>query len=108
MTNSRAKGAAGEREFANWLKDRGYEARRGQQFSGSPDSPDVVCPSLSAFNLEVKRVERFRLYPSLEQSEADSGPDQTPVVVHRMNRKDWVVVMKADDFLKLVEDRLPF
>ena len=31
--NSRAKGAKGERELANKLKEYGYECRRGQQFS---------------------------------------------------------------------------
>ena len=45
--NSRAKGAKGERELANKLKDYGYNTRRGQQFSG----------------LEGEDVVRLRLYP---------------------------------------------
>ena len=96
--NSRAKGATGERELANYLKDAGFQARRGQQFSGSSDSPDVVCPSLDSFHIECKRVEAGSLYVWLQQSVRDAG-DKTPLVIHRRNKKDWVVIMKLDDFL---------
>ena len=44
--NSRAKGARGERLWRDELRAQGFTARRGQQFSGSPDSPDVVCEEL--------------------------------------------------------------
>ena len=40
--HSKQKGARGEREFAEFLRDRGIEAGRGQQFSGGESSPDVV------------------------------------------------------------------
>lgn len=103
--NSRQKGARGEREFAQYLRDRGYEARRGQQFSGSPDSPDVVCHDLP-FHLEVKRVERFNAYSAMEQAATDCGPEQTPMVVHKRNRKEWLVVLRADDFFDLIQDRV--
>lgn len=44
--NIRAKGARGERQWRDELRSNGYEARRGQQFCGSPESPDVVCEAL--------------------------------------------------------------
>jgi len=34
--NSRNKGEVGESEFAGLLREHGYDARIGQQFSGSP------------------------------------------------------------------------
>lgn len=40
--NSRRKGALGELEFSAFLRGRGIEARRGQQFAGGQDSHDVV------------------------------------------------------------------
>lgn len=40
--NSRNKGAAGERELAGKLRDYGYDARRGQQYSGANGDADVV------------------------------------------------------------------
>lgn len=51
--NSRAKGARGEREAAKFLRGLGFEARRGQQFSGSKDSPDVVT-NLAGVHIENK------------------------------------------------------
>jgi hypothetical protein len=42
--NSSQKGKRGERAWRDELIAHGYSARRGQQFSGTPDSPDVVCP----------------------------------------------------------------
>ena len=42
MTNSRRKGKEGELEVARILRDHGYDSRRGVQYSGSPDSPDVT------------------------------------------------------------------
>jgi len=83
MTNSRAKGCRGERELAAYLTDRGHPARRGQQYSGSPDSPDVVCPSLDHLHFEAKRVERLRLHESFEQAVSDAGPGKTPIVIRR-------------------------
>jgi Holliday junction resolvase len=41
MINSKRKGAAGEREWALTLRQHGWDARRGQQFSGI-EGEDVV------------------------------------------------------------------
>ena len=55
--NSRNKGAAGERELAEVLRANGFnDARRGVQFKGGPDSPDVVGFHPD-WHPEVKRVE---------------------------------------------------
>lgn len=101
MTNSNQKGKAGEREFANFLKSHGIQARRGQQFSGGGDSPDVVH-SLPDIHFEVKRVEKFALWDAIAQAETDRPDTSTPVVAHRKNRKEWVVVLYAEDFLELI------
>lgn len=99
--NSRNKGAAGEREWANWLCAEGYKARRGQQYSGNPDAPDVVCDL--PFHFEVKRVERLNLLQAMIQATADCGP-KMPVVAHRLNRGEWQVTMLASDWIKLVRE----
>ena len=103
MTNSRAKGAEGEREWASFLRDHGLMARRGQQFSGGSDSPDVLCPDLPEIHFEVKRVEALSLYKAMEQSIQDSG-SRMPVVAHRRNRKDWVVIMRGEDWVRWAMD----
>ena len=104
MTNSRRKGAVGEREIAKYLREHGFtEARRGQQFKGGADSPDVV--GLTGFHIEVKRVERLDLNAAMEQSIRDSAPDEKPIVVHRRNNDYWKVTMRLDDFMEVIHGR---
>lgn len=97
----RNKGARGERELAAWLRERGYNARRGQQFSGSPESPDVVCPDVP-FHFECKRTERLSLYPAMAQAIGDAGY-KIPVVAHRRNHGEWLAVLRLDDLLKILK-----
>ena len=96
---SKNKGKRGELELSHWLTKRGHPARRGQQFQGSPDSPDVICESLP-IHIECKRTEALRIYDALEQAQEDS--DLPGVVFHRRNSRDWLVVLDADDFLGLL------
>jgi len=98
---SKEKGKRGERELAKELSELlGVDARRGQQFAGSPESPDVV--GIPGIHVECKRTEKFSLYDSLEQAIDDAG-DDIPVVMHRRNRKDWVIVARLDDLPELCE-----
>src|SRR5437899_3884036 len=76
--NSREKGKRGERQWRDELRAQGYAARRGQQFSGSPDSPDVVCDELGWIHFEVKAVEKLNIYDAMEQAERDCGKGSTP------------------------------
>lgn len=101
MTNSRAKGARGERELANILKERGYDARRGQQYSGISGDADVV--GLDGIHIEAKRVERLNLYDAMEQSVRDAREGEVPTVFHRKDRKEWLVTMRLEDWLQLYE-----
>jgi Holliday junction resolvase len=96
--NSKQKGNRGEREVARILTKSGFKARRGQQFSGSPDSPDVLCESLP-IHFEVKTAERLNLYAAFEQAVSDRGAAQVPVVVHKRKRKRWMVTLEFEDFL---------
>lgn len=98
---SREKGKVGEREVANILKERGYDAKRGVQYHGGPDSPDVV--GLPGVHLEVKRTEKCHPYDYLKQATEDSGEGEIPLVVHRQSRKPWIVMMLFEDFLDLYE-----
>jgi Holliday junction resolvase len=102
MVNSCRKGKKGELEFVHFLKEHDINARRGQQFKGTPDSPDIIS-DFDKIHFEVKRVEQLRLYQSLEQAEEDARKDQTPVVVHRRNNKKWIAIMDAEEFVELVK-----
>ena len=99
--NSRQKGAAGEREIANILKDYGYDTRRGQQFSGLQGDADVV--GLPHCHLEIKRVEKLNLDKAMEQSKRDAREDEMPIVMHRKNRAEWLVTMPFTLWMELYQ-----
>lgn len=101
--NSREKGKRGEREAAAFLSSHGFTARRGQQFSGSPDSPDVVCPQLADVHFEVKYTQRTELELWLRQAATDAA-GKLPVVLHRKTRGPWIAVLRAEDLLTLLRN----
>lgn len=102
MGNSRRKGAEGERELANLLTDLGHPCRRGQQYHGGPDSPDVV--GLDGIHVECKRVQQLNVERAMAQSRGDAeGTGDLPVVMHRRDREAWKVTMDLSDWLLLYE-----
>lgn len=97
--NSRQKGKRGELEAAKVLKGYGYDARRGQQFSGANGDADVV--GLPGIHLEVKRVEKLNISEAMQQSIRDAREGELPVVMHRKNRETWLVTMPLRVFMVL-------
>jgi Holliday junction resolvase len=110
--NSREKGKRGERQWRDELRAQGFQARRGQQFSGSPDSPDVVCDQLRWVHFEVKAVERLNIEDAMEQARTDCRTEnaecrtgrtgKVPVVAHRRRFRPWLVTMEAETFFRLL------
>ena len=101
--NSRNKGKRGELEAAKFLTAEGFPARRGQQFSGGTDSPDIVCPSLPAIHFEIKRCEKGNPYDWVAQAKRDGGY-KTPVVLHRRNDCEWLAILPAEEFLRIIRE----
>ena len=104
--NSKQKGNRGERELAKLLRSHGFQdAKRGQQYTGSPDSPDVV--GIPGFHIESKFLASgLNTYKSLEQAKEDAG-ENIPLVFHRRISKSetnlpWLVVLEAEDFLRII------
>jgi len=100
--NSREKGKRGERGWRDVLRAAGFQAHRGAQYHGGPDSPDVRCPELPGFHFEVKAVERLNVWDAMAQAEADAGPLKIPLLAHTRNRSGWLVTMRARDWLSLI------
>lgn len=93
---SRRKGKQGEREAAALLRSLGFDGcRRGQQFAGGQDSPDVV--GISGLHLEIKRVEALNIHAAMRQSISESAWDEVPVVLHRRNRGEWLITLPATE-----------
>ncbi len=98
--NSRAKGVAGELEFAKALRKHGFKARRGQQHRGGADSPDVIT-DMPGIQWEVKRVELLNINKAMAKAIADTDFMDMPAVAHRKNGTEWLVTVRLDDFMRL-------
>lgn len=107
--NSREKGARGERQLAEFLRGYGYDARRGQQYSGANGDADVV--GLPGLHIECKRVEKTAINEWLYQAITDARSGSMPVVFHRQNhdsknpvKGQWKVTLRADDFMEMYKN----
>lgn len=102
--NVKRKGNAGEREFLSLLAENGVQASRNdQRYVGGKDNPDISAfIGGTEFHVEVKRTERFRLYDALDQAQRDANGHRIPLVAHRQNRRPWVIVLDAMDFLRIL------
>ena len=104
--NSRNKGKVGELEFAALLRAEGFDARRGQQFTGGADSPDVVSEALAWLHFEIKRVQALNLADACAQAEGDCA-GKPWVVAHRRNHAPWLITMRAETFFQFLRGTLP-
>lgn len=99
---SRNKGKRGERQAAKSLSELlGIELRRGVQYQGSPDSPDVSGLQDHGLHCEVKYDEQTlgkTLYKAMRQSDDDCG-ERTPFLYGRRNREDWLVVIRSENLI---------
>ena len=98
---SREKGKRGERAVCDLLIKAGFAARRGQQFKGTKDSPDVIH-SMWDIDIEAKWRQQWAVYDWLEKlNEEGSG---RPVVFAKRDRQPVVVLLYAEDFLQLMKE----
>lgn len=86
--------------MAHELEKYGYKAYRSQQYCGANGDADVV--GLPGVHIECKRQERLNIYDAMEQSISDAKEDEMPVVMHRKNRKPWLVTLELKDFMELL------
>ena len=99
--SSQAKGAAGGRELARLLTEKGFPMERGGYCFG--EKPDLM--GLPGIHVEVKRVEHLNLSKAMGQASTDAErfKDGAPTVFHRRSREPWLVTMRLQDWLELYE-----
>jgi len=99
----RQKGKRGEREcaaeFAAMLGEH-VHARRGAQHRGGADSPDVQLDGVP-IHIECKRTESLSIYTALEQATRDAPDDRCPIVWHRRNGRESLLIVRTIDALRL-------
>ncbi len=102
MINSRDKGARFERSIANYLTENGFTARRGCQFKGTPDSPDVICDNFP-MQIECKNVQNLNIHKALDKALLDAeGP---ACVIHKKNNSKTLITMELDQFMTFIKHK---
>lgn len=103
MTNSRAKGARGEREFIErHLLNHWPGAKRNLDQFGE-DKRDVV--RVAGCHFQIKRTERLELWAAIKQAEQEAIGADVPIVAFRRNRSRWYCVIDADELVALLRLR---
>jgi hypothetical protein len=116
---SRDKGKRGELEACEALKDvwPGLQRTYHQARAGS-DAPDIDGPGCPVW-IEVKRQERINVHEAMDQAQraattegkpllTDEGDQyrflswRPPAVVHKRNRGEWLVTVRARDLARLI------
>jgi hypothetical protein len=97
--NSIEKGKRAERAWSKFMQSFGFECRRGRQFSGGPESPDVIH-NFPLVHIEVKWQERLNLSDAYAQAVRDAPDNTIPIVAFTKNQGVWMVAMAAEDMFK--------
>ena len=103
--NSRAEGARNERMWASICRDEGYSlTRRGCQFAGGPDSPDIQTgdAELERIHFEVKSGKRIDVWGAIAQAERDKALGKLAVCPLHRDRYDWIVAMPSHDWFRML------
>lgn len=100
--NSRQKGARYERELARAFRAEGYDARRGQQYSGANGDADVV--GLPGIHVEAKHVEHLNIHHAMDQAVRDARAGELPTVFHRKNNCETLVTMRLADWFQVYRE----
>ena len=101
MVNSRAKGARGERELANTLKELfGWNARRTAQFCGNAGDSDVVIEELPDVFVECKLVENLSIVPTMRKA-IEQCKGKLPIICHRKKNTQFLVTLQLSDLVAI-------
>ena len=101
--NSKQKGSRGERQLRDVCNSHGYEnAHRSWHFSAKGESAADIEGIDKRLHIECKVGYSYKtIYDFMEQAIRDSKEGQTPIVNCKMDRKEWLCVMRLDDFIKI-------
>lgn len=102
--SQREKGARGERQWRDQLREAGFQAHRGAAQAGDrcEFDPDVNSPDLPLLHFEVKRRAKIGAQAFLDQAERDCPAGKVPVVAMRADRGSWIAMLPADAFLEIL------
>ena len=104
---SRDKGKRGERLLRDVWRNHGYEdAHRSGQFSAKGESSADIEGIDPKLHIECKVGYTYKtIYDFMDQAIRDAKENQIPVVNCKMDRKEWLCVMRLDDFIELWKEK---
>lgn len=101
---ARNKGARGELEVLNLIREAGWPAATRNFQSGGQGHGDIVHGPQST-HIEVKRTEKMRLWDWIEQAAAESAEGHVPTVVFRRSHSEWMACIPFEELLALLRLR---
>lgn len=105
--NSKNKGKRGELAWSRLCRSMGYDVRRTAQFCGNNEAGAADCVGIKGVHQEVKFVERLNIQDAMDQSIRDARlakKGEIPIVAHKRSNCEWLVTMRACDFLKVYKE----
>lgn len=103
---SRNKGANGERELLNLLRDHLGDETLNRNLSQSRDG-GADCLSITGVSLEIKRQESLKIGYWLEQNRGQAN-GKIPALAYRKSREPWRVLVEfsVEEFCTFVREQL--
>ena len=107
--NRKQKGSRGERACRDVWKKHGYtEAHRSQQFSGKGESSADIEGISPYLHIECKVGYSYKtIYDFMDQAIRDAEKPKIPIVNCKMDRKEWLCVLRLDDFIEIWKEANP-
>lgn len=99
---SKAKGSAAEREVVGILAASGYDVHRTPHSGALEWLKGDIC-GFPGCHIEVKRQEALRISEWCAKAEAEAE-GKPALLIFRRSREPWRVVLKLEDFLRMVEE----
>lgn len=104
MTNSRAKGAAAEREVVRILKPILGDMHRNWQMQAAVGGADLYGPGIEGWAVEIKRQKAYsRSWWTQAAVQADRS-GMKPVLIYRLDRGRWRALMSLHDLRPDLKD----
>ena len=99
VTNSRTTGRAGEQEVARILRDElNIEVTRNWAAQAHHGGCDLVTTPDIGWGIEIKRAKEARLNEWWHQTTEQACVDKVrPVLIYRLDRQPWMVMMSLYD-----------
>lgn len=100
----RRKGATGELEVVQILKDRGWTEARRTSDGRTQNARGDFANGPAGTHLEAKRCEKTKVWEWMAQAESECGLN-TPVVAFRRSNSPWLACIHLDELLALLQLR---